>query len=92
MTRIVGEDGLESSAGIWAEAPPIQAEALLEKLGGVVSVVDELDLTGRRHQLYHVSDDRSRQLKKETGTNRFVKDASCRHGAQEPGRAWLLLK
>ena len=53
----VGEGGLESSAGILAEALPIQAEVLLERPEGVVLVVDEPDLEGWKPQLYHVSDD-----------------------------------
>lgn len=57
-TWIVGGGGLESSAGILAEAPPIQAEVLLERLGGVVLVVNELDLEGQTPRLYHVSDDK----------------------------------
>jgi len=52
----VGEDGLESSVGILAEAPPIQAEVPLERPGDVVLVVNELDFEGWRPQLYHVSD------------------------------------
>lgn len=55
----MGGGGLGSPAGILAEAPPIQAEALLERLAGVVLVVNELDLEGWRSQLlYHVSDDK----------------------------------
>lgn len=58
-TWTVGGGGLGSPAGILAEAPPIQAEALLERLAGVVLVVNELDLEGWRSQLlYHVSDDK----------------------------------
>lgn len=57
-TWIVGEGGLGSPAGTLAEAPPTQAEVLLERLGGVVLVVNELDLEGWRPQLYHVSDDK----------------------------------
>lgn len=53
----MGGGGLESSAGILAEAPPIQAEVLLERLGGVVLVVNELDLEGQTPRLYNVSDD-----------------------------------
>lgn len=54
----MGEDGLENSAGILAEAPPILAEVLLERLGGVVLVLNELDLEGWKAQLYRVSDDK----------------------------------
>lgn len=67
-TWIVVEGGLGSSAGILAEVPPIQAEVPLERLGGVVVVVNEQDLEGRRPQLYRVSDDKIGRRKK--GTNR----------------------
>lgn len=39
-TWTVGGGGLGSLAEILAEAPPIQAEVLLERLGGIVLVVN----------------------------------------------------
>lgn len=82
----MGEGGLESSAGILAEAPPIQAEVLLERPEGVVLVVNELDLEGWRPQLYHVSsDDKVGSEERSKGQNRQARKSTLyRRGAHEP--------
>ena len=90
----MGEGGLESSAGILAEALPIQAEVLLERPEGVVLVVDEPDLEGWKPQLYHVSDDEKSEEMSVGQIGKYVsKVALCTlhgQGPNEPGLAGLL--